>query len=118
MADEWDTEPTEAAVPVTRATRNAAPLKEASKESPKPSTYPAWQQPTPGRIKLEALILALAVIYIVNIFIGRRVNDTIATEWGRAFCSAEGIFGKNFTLVGAGQSPDPFPSPWSHPNEI
>lgn len=56
--------------------------------------------------RVEIGILAFCIVYIVNIFIGRRANAGVAKAWAKEFLGSNGIFDRNFALVGTGNTLD------------
>ena len=52
--------------------------------------------------RLEIWILAFCVVYIANIFVGKRTNDAIAGKWANTFCRVDGVLDRNFALIGTG----------------
>lgn len=55
-----------------------------------------------GICRVEIGILAFCIVYIVNIFIGKRANGAIAKAWAKEFLGPDSILGRNFALVGTG----------------
>ena len=75
-------------------------------EPPKPQRRPAlsWESLTVRNFAIEMCILAFCAVYVANIFWGRLANARVAKAFARQFCLPDGIFQKNFSLVGAGAS--------------
>lgn len=102
ISDDWGSEPTE-------ATQKNEPVisQIPQKTTPKqPSQQPPpiqWERTSWRQLKVEIAMIALIVIYFVNIFLGRRENDKIAKAFAQTFCSPGGVFDKNFTMVGIGR---------------
>jgi len=66
-----------------------------------------WKPLTARNFVMEMCILAFCAVYIANIFRGRHLNAKLAKAWAREFCLPEGIFHKNFALVGVGEGKPP-----------
>lgn len=63
----------------------------------------AWRQATWSQLTYEAAITAFAIVYIVNIVIGRRKNAQLARSWGQTFCLPGGVLDRNFAQIGTGK---------------
>ena len=51
--------------------------------------------------KYEGVAIALIVIYVVNYVVGNAANKKLAKDWEAAFCTSDGVFAKNFSVMGA-----------------
>ena len=51
--------------------------------------------------KYEGVAIALLVLYVVNYVVGNNANKKIARDWEGAFCTPDGVFAKNFSVMGA-----------------
>lgn len=66
-----------------------------------------WESLTVRSFALEMGILAFCVIYIVTVFVGGHINARLVKAWAREFCLPEGLFHKNFAVVGVGEGKPP-----------
>lgn len=57
----------------------------------------------PQNYILESLLGLGLVIYIVNIFIGKRKNEHVAITWAREYCEEGEMMDRNFALIGPDQ---------------
>lgn len=46
----------------------------------------------------------MQALYGINIFIGRKRNDTIALAWAKQFCDDGAVLDRNFSLIGTGNN--------------
>ena len=51
----------------------------------------------------EMALVVLLLVYLLNIFVGRRANTLVARAFVKAFCKEGGAIEKNFSLVGTGE---------------
>lgn len=85
-------------------TENATP---SSDSDPKPSTVP--KQPPQGSSRSYTVEIACGgflIVFIINYFTGKRVNENIALAWASKFATKDTIFDKNFSLLGVGEGDD------------
>ncbi|KAJ9518437.1 hypothetical protein QJQ45_018465 [Haematococcus lacustris] len=53
---------------------------------------------------IEAGAAVLMVLFFINVLWGRRVNQSLADSWASTFAQPGGLFDKNFSLLGTGDS--------------
>jgi hypothetical protein len=51
--------------------------------------------------KYEGVAIAILVLYVVNYLVGNSANKQMARDWESAFCKSDGVFAKNFSVMGA-----------------
>ena len=51
--------------------------------------------------KYEGVAIALLVVYVINYVVGNKTNKQIARDWETAFRTPDGVFAKNFSVMGA-----------------
>ncbi|CAH2078085.1 unnamed protein product [Thlaspi arvense] len=55
---------------------------------------------------MEIVCVSVLIGYAINYFIGKRENENLALAWARKFGLKDSIFGKNFSLLGVGETED------------
>jgi hypothetical protein len=58
----------------------------------------------PRDFKAEIALAVLAVVYAVNIYMGRKSNDEVALAWAAQFCDDGEVLDRNFSLLGTGNN--------------
>ncbi|GLJ24301.1 hypothetical protein SUGI_0463660 [Cryptomeria japonica] len=101
--DFWDEDEFEG-LPTDTQTLTANPHPKAeSKPSPKASPRPPAG---PQSYYIEFFCVTFLIAFAVNFFLGRRENEKIALAWAAQFATKDGIFEKNFSLLGTGDGND------------
>ncbi|CAN6584581.1 unnamed protein product [Malus baccata var. baccata] len=83
-------------------TENATP---SSDSDPKPSADPK-PPAAPRSFVVEIACGGFLIVFIINYFTGKRVNENIALAWAAKFATKDSIFEKNFSLMGVGDGDD------------
>ncbi|XP_056863086.1 uncharacterized protein At5g49945-like isoform X2 [Raphanus sativus] len=50
--------------------------------------------------------VSILIAYLINYFLGKRANETLALSWASKFTLKDVIFEKNFSLLGVGEGED------------
>ncbi|TQE07385.1 hypothetical protein C1H46_007038 [Malus baccata] len=79
-------------------TENATP---SSDSDPKPSADPK-PPAAPRSFFFYMACGGFLIVFIVNYFTGKRVNENIALAWAAKFATKDSIFEKNFSILGVG----------------
>jgi hypothetical protein len=105
-SDYWDEDEFEGLPPVelTPPTNtNPSETPEANQGSRKPKNLPPAG---PQSYYIEFFCVTFLIAFAVNYFFGRRQNEQIALAWAAQFATKDGIFEKNFSLLGTGDGND------------
>lgn len=66
----------------------------------------AFKLQAPETYYPEAFFLLLLIVYAINFWRGRRINDAIVFDWATQFCKSGTLLDRNFALVGPGYNDD------------
>ncbi|KAH9307670.1 hypothetical protein KI387_035581, partial [Taxus chinensis] len=100
--DFWDEEEFEGLPPDTQ---NLSPNPNPNTNS-KPSRITPRPPAGPQSYYIEFFCVTFLIAFAVNFFLGRRENEAIALAWAAQFATKDGIFEKNFSLLGTGDGND------------
>ncbi|KAF8086199.1 hypothetical protein N665_0632s0019 [Sinapis alba] len=60
----------------------------------------------PSSYTVEIVCVSILITYLINYFVGKRDNESLALSWASKFALKDAIFEKNFSLLGVGEGDD------------
>ncbi|PRQ19753.1 hypothetical protein RchiOBHm_Chr7g0220701 [Rosa chinensis] len=92
--------------PPLTVTENATPSPDSDSDL-KPSTDPKQPPESSSRsYTVEIACGGFLIVFIINYFTGKRMNENLALAWAAKFATKDTIFDKNFSLLGVGEGDD------------
>ncbi|KAJ0263364.1 Uncharacterized protein HA466_0037380 [Hirschfeldia incana] len=109
--DYWDEDEFEGLPVENEPTEDKSPPIASETESP---PDPSEDTDTPEKKKkkklssftVEIVFVSILIAYLINYFLGKRANETLALAWASKFALKDAILEKNFSLLGVGEGED------------
>ncbi|KAL0890970.1 hypothetical protein Bca101_014953 [Brassica carinata] len=102
--DYWDEDEFEG-LPENNEPTEIVPPSPADPQTPDPSEdtdTPKAKKKTLSSYTVEIVCVSILIAYLINYFVGKRDNESLALSWASKFGLKDAIFEKNFSLLGVG----------------